>query len=72
MLLLLRTPTPTQPDNVIAAYPSLSSQTDILYTGGRVSFLACNTLSLIFLLAEMVVLFVGTNMFRNRVNFISK
>ena len=34
-------------DNVIAAYPSLSSMSDSLFKGGRVSFMAANTLTII-------------------------
>lgn len=60
-----------QHDNILTAYPNITVKTDPLYIGGRVSFLACNTISLIFLFVEIVILFVGTNMFRERMNFIS-
>ena len=58
-------------DNVITAYPSMTTKTDTLYTGARTSFIACNTLALIFAFFEIIVLFIGTNMFRHRVNFFS-
>lgn len=60
-----------QHDNIIVAYPNMTSKTDTLYIGGRASFLACNSITLIFLFAEIVILFIGTNMFRERVNFVS-
>ena len=38
------------PDNVISAYPALSTYSDSLYVGGRTSFLAANSLTIIGLL----------------------
>ena len=38
------------PDNVIAAYPSITTYSDTLYVGGRTSFLAANSLTVIGLL----------------------
>ena len=56
----------------MAAYPSVSLTTDQLYIGGRVSFMACNTLTVIFLVFELGSLFVGATMFRERHNLIGK
>lgn len=53
-------------DNVIAAYPALSSSTDSLYVGGRTSFMAANTLTIIGLAVEFIILFVGVNLFKER------
>lgn len=59
-------------DNILSAYPGLVDKSDSLYEGGEVSFLACNTMALIFAVFEMLLLFIGTNLFRERINFISK
>lgn len=34
-------------DNIITAYPSLASTSDSLYVGGKTSFLAANSLTII-------------------------
>ena len=52
------------PDNVIAAYPSLTTYSDTLYIGGRTSFLAANVLTVMGLVVEFIILFIGINMFK--------
>lgn len=51
-------------DNIISAYPSLATTSDSLYTGGKTSFLAANTLTIIGLIVELIILFVGVNIFK--------
>jgi hypothetical protein len=50
-LLFIRKFYTIQPDNILIAYPSITSTTDTLYLGGKTSFLAANTLTIIFLAA---------------------
>jgi transmembrane protein 107 len=57
-------------DNVISAYPALSTTSDSLYSGGKTSFMAANTLTIIGLAIEMIILFVGVNLFKERLSFI--
>ena len=59
-----------QHDNIVSAYPSVSLTTDELYIGARASFMACNTLTIIFLIFQFINLFVGVTMFRERHNLI--
>ena len=58
------------PDNVIAAYPSISTYADSLYVGGRASFLAANILTVIGLIVEFIILLVGVNLFKERLSFV--
>ena len=58
------------PDNVIASYPSLSTYTDTLYVGGRTSFLAANVLTIMGLIVEFIIMFIGINMFKERLSFV--
>lgn len=51
-------------DNIKAAYPQLTSYTDPLYIGGQTSFLAANSLTVIGLVIELVIMFIGSNMFK--------
>jgi hypothetical protein len=55
-------------DNIVGAYPSLLSTTDSLYVGGRISFMAANTLTIIGLAVEFIILFVGVNLFKERLS----
>jgi hypothetical protein len=55
-------------DNIISAYPDLTSYGDSRYVGGRTSFLAANSLTIIGLTVELVILFVGVNMFKERLS----
>lgn len=58
-------------DNILVAYPTLTTFNDTLYIGGKTSFLACNTLTIIFIAIEMIILFSGRTMFREKSNMIS-
>jgi hypothetical protein len=53
-------------DNIISAYPALASSSDSLYVGGRTSFLAANTLTIIGIAVEFIIMFVGVNLFKER------
>lgn len=55
-------------DNILIAYPQLLSKTDVLYEGAKTSFLASNTLIIIFLAVEIVLLFLGVNLFREKLS----
>jgi hypothetical protein len=55
-------------DNIIATYPDLLSQTDSRYIGGKTSFLAANILIIIGLGVEIIILFIGVNMFKERLS----
>lgn len=55
-------------DNILSAYPDLTSYTDTRYVGGRTSFLAANSLTVIGLATELIILFVGVNMFKERLS----
>jgi hypothetical protein len=57
-------------DNIASAYPALTSTSDSLYLGGRASFLAANVFTLIGLGVEMIILFFGVNMFKERLSFV--
>ena len=57
-------------DNIIAAYPALTTYSDSLYQGGKTSFLAANSLTVIGIAVELIILFVGVNMFKERLNFV--
>lgn len=54
-----------QHDNILIAYPELVSK-DSLYQGGITSFLASNTMIIIFLAFEIILLFLGVNLFREK------
>ena len=51
-------------DNIITAYPALATYADTLYIGGKTSFLAANSLTIIGLLIEVAILFRGINLFK--------
>ena len=53
-------------DNIIAAYPNLTSISDTAYIGGRASFLAANSLTVIGLVVEIIMLVVGDNLFKEK------
>lgn len=55
-------------DNIIAAYPDLTSMSDSRYTGGKTSFMAANVLTIIGLTVEIIMMFVGVNMFKERLS----
>ena len=57
-------------DNIISTYPDLTSYSDSRYTGAKTSFLAANSLTIIGLTTELVILFVGVNMFKERLSVI--
>ncbi len=57
-------------DNIIVAYPALASYSDSLYLGGKASFLAANSLTIIGLAVEIIILFVGINLFKERLSFL--
>jgi hypothetical protein len=57
-------------DNIISAYPDLTSFSDSRYVGGKTSFMAANVLTIIGLTVEMVILFIGVNMFKERLSVI--
>ncbi len=57
-------------DNIIAAYPALLNYSDSNFVGGKVSFMAANTLTIIGLSVEIIILFVGVNLFKERLSFI--
>ena len=57
-------------DNITSAYPTLTTYSDSLYVGGRVSFLAANSLTIIGLFVEFIILFVGINLFKERLSFV--
>ena len=59
------------PDNVISAYPSITAYSDPLYVGGRASFLAANVLTVMGLIVEVIILFIGINMFKERLSFVT-
>ena len=56
-------------DNIAIAYPTVTSASDSLYQGGKTSFMAANTLTIIGLVVELIVLFVGVNLFKERIGF---
>jgi len=58
------------PDNIIAAYPQIISYSDTSYVGGKTSFLAANTLTVIGLAVEVIIMFVGVNLFKERHSFL--
>ena len=53
-------------DNIISAYPALATSSDSLYAGGRTSFMAANTLTIIGIAVEFIIMFVGVNLFKER------
>ena len=53
-------------DNIKAAYPNLTSMSETDYIGGTTSFLAANSLTVIGLFTELVMLFVGENLFKEK------
>ena len=53
-------------DNIISAYQALASSSDSLYVGGRTSFMAANTLTIIGIAVEFIIMFVGVNLFKER------
>lgn len=55
-------------DNIVVTYPDLLSQTDSRYIGGKTSFLAGNILIIIGLGVEILILFIGVNMFKERLS----
>ena len=57
-------------DNIYVAYPDMTSTSDTRFTGGEASFMVANVFTLICLGIEIVILFTGVNMFKERLNFI--
>ncbi len=57
-------------DNIVATYPDLTSATDSRYVGGKTSFMAANSLTVIGLAAEVFIMFLGLNMFKERLSVI--
>jgi hypothetical protein len=55
-------------DNITSAYPDLTSFSDSRYAGGKTSFMAANVLTIIGLSVELIILFVGVNMFKERLS----
>lgn len=55
-------------DNIISAYPDLTAFSDTRYVGGKTSFMAANVLTVIGLSAEIIILFVGVNLFKERLS----
>jgi hypothetical protein len=55
-------------DNIISAYPDLTSFSDSRYVGGKASFMAANVLTVIGLAVEIFILFIGVNMFKERLS----
>jgi hypothetical protein len=57
-------------DNIVSTYPDLSSYSDSRYIGGKTSFMAANSLTIIGLTVELGILFIGLNMFKERLSVI--
>jgi hypothetical protein len=53
-------------ENITSAYPDLTSFNDSRYLGGKTSFMAANVLTIIGLVVELIILFVGVNLFKER------
>lgn len=53
-----------QHDNILTTYPNVASRTDSTYTGAVVTFMVCNSLTLVFLVIEILIVFSGRTMFR--------
>ena len=59
-----------QHDNILTTYPNVTTRTDTLYTGAVAAFMVCNSLTLLFLAIEIIILFSGRTMFRDNHNII--